>query len=227
MACRSAMPSSEKNSGNNSKSAGNSAETPDYASGVTGSASYSGVYNSVEESESEEEKVYAVAEVSVYSIAPRNKVEITLTIDELDITSIYIGQTCEITFDAISAKCFEGKVTEIDMTGENSGGNTKYTVTVTLDREDDMLSGMNTHITFSTEIRDDVKVIPESAIIEKGDKCYVYTEYNKEEDELSGLKEISLGVADGENVEVISGLDKNDKIYYRYADSLTYTFIND
>ena len=47
-------------------------------------------------------------------------------------------------------------------------------------------------------------------------------------DELDeSLKEVETGVADGDNVEILSGLSDGDKIYYRYADTLSYTFLND
>ena len=49
---------------------------------------------------------------------------------------------------------------------------------VTLDREDDMLSGMNTHITFETGTMEGIRLIPESALVEKDGKVYVYTFVN-------------------------------------------------
>jgi len=170
---------------------------------------------------SSKETVYAVEEVSVIGITPTDTVDIIVTVDELDITNIAVGQSCEVTFDAISAKSYEGNVKAIDTTGENDGGNTKYTVTVTVKREENMYTGMNTHITFSYGGKDDAKVIPESALYEEGGKTYVYTGYDKEKDELTGKTEVTTGLADGENVEILSGLSEDDKVYYRYADSLT------
>ena len=170
---------------------------------------------------SSKETVYAVEEVSVIGITPTDTVDITVTVDELDITNIAVGQSCEVTFDAISAKSYEGNVRTIDTTGENDGGNTKYTVTVTVKREENMYTGMNTHITFSYGGKDDAKVIPERALYEEGGKTYVYTGYDNEKDELTGKTEVTTGLADGENVEILSGLSEDDKVYYRYADSLT------
>ena len=40
-------------------------------------------------------------------------------------------------------------------------------------------------------------------------------------------KDKKAGVADGDNVEILSGLSDGDNIYYRYADTLSYTFLND
>ena len=168
-----------------------------------------------------EDTVYAVAEISMISITPTETVTIEVSVDELDISNIHVGQSCEITFDAISAKSFEGTVTSIDTTGTNDGGNTKYSVTVTLPREENMLSGMNTHITFSYNEKSDALVIPEAALYEEAGKTYVYTGYDSKKDELTGKTEVTTGLADGEKVEILTGLTADDKVYYKYADSLT------
>ena len=174
--------------------------------------------------EEAKEEIYAVEEINVVSISPRDTVDIEITIDELDIARISIGQECEVTFDAISGQNFEGKITSFDTTGTNEGGNTKYTATVTLDKEDDMLSGMNTHVSIVDEKKEKVMVIPVSALYEDGEHVYIYTGYDSKNDELTGMKEVTTGLSDGENVEILSGLETSDKIYYKYADSLTYTF---
>jgi len=192
--------------GSSSGSFGTDSTMPEVSTGKSGSA---------------KETVYAVEEVSVIGITPIETMDIEVTVDELDITNITVGQSCEVTFDAINAKSFEGSVKAIDTTGENDGGNTKYTVTVTLKREENMYPGMNTHITFSYGEKEKTKVIPESALYEEAGKTYVYTGYDKEKDELTGKKEVTTGLADGENVEILSGLSEDDKVYYRYADSLT------
>ena len=84
-----------------------------------------------------------------------------------------------------------------------------------------MYPGMNTHITFSYGEKEKAKVIPESALYEEAGKTCVYTGYDKEKDELTGKKEVTTGLADGENVEILSGLSEDEKVYYRYVDCLT------
>lgn len=54
---------------------------------------------------------------------------------------------------------------------------------------------------------------------------YVYTAYDEREDSLSGLVEVETGVSDGEVVEILSGLSLGDSFYYRYADTVTYSFL--
>lgn len=36
---------------------------------------------------------------------------------------------------------------------------------------------------------------------------------------------ITTGLSDGENVEVLSGLSEGGTVYYRYADTLEYSFV--
>lgn len=40
-----------------------------------------------------------------------------------------------------------------------------------------------------------------------------------------GLVEVETGVSDGELVEILSGLSLGDSFYYRYADTVTYSFL--
>ena len=49
--------------------------------------------------------------------------------------------------------------------------------------------------------------------------------YDKEKDELSGEVEIKTGISDGKNVEILSGLNEGDSIWYKYADGLVYKFV--
>ena len=67
--------------------------------------------------------------------------------------------------------------------------------------------------------------VPAAALIDEGGKTYVYTGYDEEKDELLGLTEITTGLSDGENVEILSGISAGDKVCYRYADTIEYSFM--
>lgn len=68
-------------------------------------------------------------------------------------------------------------------------------------------------------------LIPIAAVQEDADGIYVCTGYDKGSDEPAKPVEITTGLSDGENVEVLSGLTKGDTVYYRYADMLEYSFV--
>lgn len=52
--------------------------------------------------------------------------EMTLNIDELDISTVEAGQTVQITAEAVEGKTFTGVVTKVSVAGTTSGGITSY-----------------------------------------------------------------------------------------------------
>ena len=170
-------------------------------------------------------KDYVMDETELCTLTDYNTAEITLTVDELDIARLSIGQAVTVTLDALPGQSFDGEITEIDPNGENSGGSTKYSVTVTLPRTEDMLTGMNAAVRVQLEENNDLLLIPLEAVQEDADGIYVCTGYDKSSDEPAKPVEITTGLSNGENVEVLSGLSEGDTVYYRYADTLEYSFV--
>ena len=181
----------------------------------------------IEDVTTEAANTYTYAETTICTMTPNDTVSIDVSIDELDIGKIVIGNTVSVTLDAFPGQTFEGKITALDPFGTNSGGNTKYTVTVSMDKQENMLLGMNASVGITLGDYDNVLLIPEAALSEEDGKVYVYTAYDEKKDELSGQTEVTCGVSDGSYVQILSGLSEGDTIYYRYAGSITYTFKNE
>ena len=59
-----------------------------------------------------------------------------MSIDELDISSVEVGQEVRITADAVEGKTYTGVVTEVSVAGTTSGGITTCPVTVRNDGTD-------------------------------------------------------------------------------------------
>ena len=139
-------------------------------------------------------------------------------IDELDINSVEKGQKAVVTFDAIEEKEFEGEVTEIGNSASVNGGVAKYTVEITIPKDDEMKVGMNASATITTEERNQVLTLPMNALQEQGDKTFVYTEKNAD-GTLSGEVEIQTGMTDGNTVEITEGLEEGDTVYYMRSEN--------
>ena len=99
-----------------------------------------------------------------------------------------------------------------------------YSVSVTLDRTSQMMSGMNAGIRIELSESDDVITVPVSALEEEDGKTYVYTSYNEKEDVLEDRQEVTTGLSDGTDVQIVSGISEGDQVCYRYADTLVYSF---
>lgn len=168
---------------------------------------------------------YEYGETTICSFIPNDTVEVEITVDELDIHSVKEGQKCTLTLDAFPSQSFTGTVNSVNQSGTNSGGNTKYTATVTMEKEENMLTGMNASVQIVLSTQNNVLVIPEAALVEQDGKVYVCTEYNKKKDELEKMVEVTTGLSDGENVQILAGLEEGQQIYYRYAGTISYTFL--
>ena len=170
-------------------------------------------------------ETYNSEQRDILSITPQNEFTAEIQIDELDILSLTPGMDAAITLDALPGQSLEGRITHINYYGSNEGGNTKYTVEVTLPRIRSMLEGMNASVKFVTAVSDPVPTVPAAALQEINGKTWLYTAYDSKTGELSGLVEVETGISDGENVQILSGLDEGTTFYYRYADALEYRFL--
>ena len=159
------------------------------------------------------------------TVTENKEMTVDITVDELDILSLEVGMEADITLDALPGQSFRGAITKINTYGVNSGGNTKYTVTVTLDRAEKMLTGMSASVGITTATSEAVPTLPAAAIQSQDGKSWVYTAYDEKTDTLSGLTQVELGRSDGENVEILSGLNSGTNCYYRYAEEIEYRFV--
>ena len=139
---------------------------------------------------------------------------LSVSVDELDINSVAKDQEATITMDAIEDTSFTGTVTKVSSSASSSGnGVAKYTVQITIPKDEQMKSGMNASATIVIENRENVLTIPVNAIQEKGSQSFVYT--SKDADgNLSGEVEVTTGLSDGDTVEITEGLSEGDTVYY-------------
>lgn len=177
--------------------------------------------NGVQEAESDPD--YIMEETELCTLTPYDTAEISLTVDELDISRLSIGQPVTVTLDALPGQSFDGSITLIDPNGSSAGGDTKYTVTVSIARTQDMLEGMNASVTAELACHDGLLLIPAAALYEDAGGTYVYTGTDKN-GEPSGPVAVTTGLSDGTNVEITGGLSDGDSFCYLYSSALEYTF---
>ncbi len=106
------------------------------------------------------------AQTVMMVIADVSKMKFTITVDELDIADIKLGQTAIVEADAIPNDTFEAKVTSIASEGTSSGdGVTTFTVELTIDAPGTLKSGMNVNANILINEAYDVINIPEDALM--------------------------------------------------------------
>lgn len=163
---------------------------------------------------------YSLEKNPILSVTPQEAMTLCIQVDEQDIAKIALGQTALIKLDALRGETFTGYVTQIGTSGESSGGSGKFTVELTLPRSENMLSGMNATASIAMDDTRTALCIPVAALNEDGSKTYVYTSLNADSGELGNPVYVETGISDGENVQILSGLEDGQTYYYAYYDTL-------
>lgn len=208
-------------------------------------------------------------------VADMSKMKFTISVDELDVGDIVLGQTAIVDADAMPNQTFAATVTSIAGEGTIAGdGVTTYSVELTIDEPGDLKSGMNVNANIVVAQVNDVLTIPEEALMSsngvtarvmvksadagkenKKDKSDSRTEGKEDRPgDLAGpnaaqpakgetmpaggtggkagaaesgkssgrnavpegaeMKEVEIGISDGTNVEIKSGLSEGETVMY-------------
>lgn len=172
-------------------------------------------------------ELYGLDMAQIASVTPQSTMTLDITIDELDIRALQVGMTAQVKIDALGGEKYTATITEIGNTGVSNGGNSKYTVELTMDRSENMLSDMNASATIVLSTASDVLTLPADALVENGNQTIVYTGYDEENDLLLNPVTVKVGCSDGETVEIMEGLANGQTYYYAYYDTLEISFTPD
>ena len=140
-----------------------------------------------------------------------------MSVDELDVKEVAVGQSVVITADAVSGKTFSGTVTNVSLQSSYSNGVTNYPVTVTLnDGMDELLPGMNVDGVIILDQASDVLTVPADALM-RGNKVYVKdgTVTEAQGNIPAGFRavDVKTGLISDDYVEITEGLSEGDVVY--------------
>ena len=166
-------------------------------------------------------QLYSLDGDVLLTVTPLDTMTVTIAVDEKDIASVKTGMTAQLTMNALPDETFEGQVTRVAQTGSGNGGSSKFDVEITLSRESDMLPGMSTTAQLTLYEKMNVLTLPVAALRDEGGKTLVYTGKDKKTGEPANPVEVTTGLSDGENVEILSGIDSGTTVYYSYYDTVT------
>jgi HlyD family secretion protein len=161
---------------------------------------------------------------TIATIINPDLMQTVVSVDELDISSVKIGQKASITLDALT-KTFSGAVTAIDEIGTSSNGVATYNVTVSIENPTNVKVGMTTNAEITTSSISDVIVVPTAAVLNKsGTTGYVLsssmlganvssaTLKNADIDALAKKygKKVTIGSSTSNQYQISSGLSVGD-----------------
>lgn len=150
-------------------------------------------------------------DMKLFSIQGTNPLEMQVAIDELEIAEVEIGQTAEVTFEALPGKKYEAEVTYINPLGQSINNVTSYYVTITFEEADDVLIGMSGNADIQSELKQGIVAIPLEAVQIIYDEYYVILGQDAAVKTVADHK-ITVGISDGTNIEVLDGLGIGDTV---------------
>lgn len=165
-------------------------------------------------------KVGQSASGSIGALITKQKL-VTISLNEVDIAKIKLGQKATLTFDAISDLIITGKVVEIDSVGTVSQGVVTYNVSISLDVDDARVKpGMSVSATITTDMAPDVIIVPNNAVKTKNGTSYVEVfsrplisspgAQSSTSEVLPTKVSVETGLVDDTSTEIISGLKEGD-----------------
>jgi len=145
--------------------------------------------------------------------------QVKTLVSESQISQIKLGAKVDVLVKSLG-KTITGKVVEISTSAKNTGG--QYLVKIALDKTSEkILSGMYVSVQFPVEkLKADSKLvlIPTGALVHNGQLSGIYT---VSQTNTALLRWLRLGRTYGDNVEVLSGLNADEK-YIVSADGKLY-----
>ncbi|OGO79157.1 MAG: hypothetical protein A2Y23_06310, partial [Clostridiales bacterium GWB2_37_7] len=108
--------------------------------------------------------------------ADYDHMQFEISIDELDISKIKVGQSTNVTIDALTetnAKPISGSVSKVAIEGTSTNGVTTYPVIIQIDKAENLKSGMNANAEILIEQREDILYVPIQAVNKRGGKSFV------------------------------------------------------
>lgn len=156
-----------------------------------------------------------------------------VTLNEVDVAKVRVGQKATLTFDAIDGLSITGEVASVDTVGTVSQGVVTYTVDIHLDTQDAHIKpGMSVSAAIISGSKTDALIVPSSAVKSQGGASYVEV-FNPpvatSTDSAQGLTTsetpirtpVTVGLTSDSAVEITSGLDEGEQIISRTISAAT------
>ena len=150
---------------------------------------------------------------TIASIADLSKMIFEGKVDEGEVAKLEVGTPLKISLGAIEGTELDAKLRFIAPKGIEETGAVQFKIEGDVEVKDDVFirAGYSANASLVLEKKDDVLVIPEALLQfdKKTDKPYVEIETGDQQFE---RRDIEIGISDGVNVEIVSGLTESDKV---------------
>ena len=156
----------------------------------------------------------------VGTLITKNKIA-EISLNEVDVAKIKIGQKTTLAFDAVPDLIISGMVADIDAIGSISQGVVTYIVKISFDTQDERVKpGMSVSAAIITDMKQEVLVIPNSAVKSQpaqqaGQTGRNYVESFSVSEVAPSKIPVEVGISNDTESEIISGIKEGEEIIIR------------
>lgn len=110
---------------------------------------------------------------TIATIVDYTKLEFVTTVDELDISSVKVGQAVDLSLSAITDKTIDAVVSEIAIEGTSNNGSSSFEVNILLKDIEGVKVGMSGEAAITIASKENIVLVPVNAVVEMGTRSFV------------------------------------------------------
>ena len=150
---------------------------------------------------------------TIASIADLNKMIFEGQVDEGEVGKLEVGMPLTITLGAVQDKEMDAKLKFIAPKGVEEAGAVKFKIEGDVVVDDNFMvrAGYSANASLTLEKKDSILVIPEALLQFDKETNEPYVEVATGEQQFE-RRDIEIGISDGINVEIVSGLTEEDEV---------------
>ncbi len=146
---------------------------------------------------------------SAVTVTNLSNLQVQVSVDEVDTANLKVGDTAQLTLDALPGPTYTATVLAIGPVGTITQGVVNYPVTVAVGGSNpEIKPGMTAELTIAVDERQNVLMVPLRAVRTQGTQKLVTVLYKG----LQIQTPVTLGLESDTNAEVTSGLQQGDTV---------------
>lgn len=154
---------------------------------------------------------------TIASVADMSDLIFRGNIDETEVGRLRVGMPMQISIGAMQNVQFEARLEYISPKATETGGANQFEIKAAVSIPDSALttgirSGYSATAQITLDEAANVLTIPESAVEFMGDSTFVHVVHGSKSAPTYERRPVSLGLSDGINIEVTSGLKKDEQV---------------
>ncbi len=135
-------------------------------------------------------------------VADLDEVQAVITVDELEVANLAVGQAATVRIDALPGETFAGTVDSLSLEGVQRDGVTGYEARITLPGDPRMRAGMSVSASVLVARRDDTLLVPVEAVYGAGKEASVQVLVDGRPQAVS----VVAGLSNSTFTEILEGL---------------------